>query len=138
MCRALNRQDWLEDERFSTSSSRMVNAQERKELTGTEISKWNSEDILSRFQEEGVPCAPLLDRMELMEHEQIIANESIWRDNHEGFGEVRQARPAAHFEKTPSEILRPAPKLGEHGSEILTALGYDKSTQKKWIQSNYI
>ena len=133
MCRALNRQDWLEDERFLTSSSRMVNAQDRKELTGKEISKWNSEDILARFQEEGVPCAPLLDRMELMEHEQIIANDSIWRENYEGFGEVRQARPAARFEETPSEIVRPAPKLGEHGHEILTKLGYDDSAQKKLI-----
>ena len=133
MCRALNREDWLEDERFLTSSSRMVNAQDRKELTGKEISKWNSADILARFQEEGVPCAPLLDRMELMEHEQIIANESIWRKNYEGFGEVRQARPAARFEETPSEIVRPAPKLGEHGHEILTKLGYDDSAQKKLI-----
>ena len=133
MCRALNREDWLEDERFLTSSSRMVNAQDRKELTGKEISKWNSADILARFQEEGVPCAPLLDRMELMEHEQIIANESIWRKNYEGFGEVRQARPAARFEETPSEIVRPAPKLGEHGHEILTRLGYDDSAQKKLI-----
>ena len=57
--------------------------------------------------------------MELMEHEQIIANESIWRKNYEGFGEVRHARPAARFEETPSEIVRPAPKLGEHVEYIL-------------------
>ena len=71
-----------------------------------------------------MPSAPLLDRMELLDNEQIIENESILRLNYEGFGEVRQARPAARFEKTPSEILRPAPKLGEHGREILINLGY--------------
>ena len=32
-----------------------------------------------------------------MEHEQIIANDAIERMVHEGFGEVRQARPAAHL-----------------------------------------
>jgi formyl-CoA transferase len=46
--------------------------------------------------------------------------------NFEEFGEVRQARPAARFEKTPSEISRPAPKLGEHSKEILLSLGYSK------------
>lgn len=126
MCRALNREDLIEDVRFATPAGRVSNAQERKEITGQEISKWNSEEILARFKTEGVPSAPLLDRMELLDNEQIIENESILRLNYEGFGEVRQARPAARFEKTPSEISRPAPKLGEHGREILMNLGYSK------------
>ena len=133
MCRALNREDLIDDKRFSDSSSRMVNAQERKELTGEEISKWDSDELLERFQKEGVPCAPLLDRMELMDHEQITANETIWYDNFDGFGQIRQARPAARFSKTESKIVRPAPKLGEHGLEILSDLGYDKLIQQKLI-----
>ena len=116
----------------------MSNAGERKQLTGEEISKWDSEEILTRFKEEGVPCAPLLNRMDLMEHEQVLANESIWINDYEGFGEVRQARPAARFGKTPSEIARPAPKLGEHGQEILTELGYSSSAQSKLIKEGKV
>jgi len=138
MCRALKREDLLEDERFSTSAARVSNAGERKELTGEEISKWDSEEILTRFKEEGVPCAPLLNRMDLMEHEQVLANESIWINDYEGFGEVRQARPAARFGETPSEIARPAPKLGEHGQEILTELGYSSSAQSKLIKEGKV
>ena len=138
MCRALKREDLLEDERFSTSAARVSNAGERKQLTGEEISKWDSEEILTRFKEEGVPCAPLLNRMDLMEHEQVLANESIWINDYEGFGEVRQARPAARFEETPSEIERPAPKLGEHGQEILTELGYSSSAQSKLIKEGKV
>ena len=138
MCRALKREDLLEDERFSTSAARVSNAGERKQLTGDEISKWDSEEILTRFKEEGVPCAPLLNRMDLMEHEQVLANESIWINDYEGFGEVRQARPAARFGETPSEIARPAPKLGEHGQEILTELGYSSSTQSKLIKEGKV
>ena len=115
-----------------------MNAEERKKLTGKEIEKWDSKEILARFQDEGVPSAPLLDRMELMGHEQLIANQTILREKYEGFGEVRQARPAALFEGTPSEIQRPAPKLGEHGREILSSLGFDDDYQKKLIDEQKI
>ena len=138
MCNALERQDLIEDERFATSAARVSNSGERKDLTGKEISKWNSEEILARFQEQGVPCAPLLSRMELMSHEQILANESILVTDVDGFGEVRQARPAARFNETPSEISRPAPRLGEHGNEILTELGYSNEFQDNLIEEGKI
>ena len=73
-----------------------------------------------------------------MGHEQLIANQTILREKYEGFGEVRQARPAALFEGTPSEIQRPAPKLGEHGREILSSLGFDDDYQKKLIDEQKI
>jgi crotonobetainyl-CoA:carnitine CoA-transferase CaiB-like acyl-CoA transferase len=126
MCKALEREDLIDDGRFATPAGRVSNAQERKEITGEEISKWESEEILARFKAEGVPSAPLLDRMELLGNEQIIANQSVLKLNYEEFGEVRQARPPARFEKTPSELSRPAPKLGEHSKEILLNLGYSE------------
>ena len=68
-----------------------------------------------------------------MDHAQVLANESIDKTAYEGFGEVRQARPAARFDKTPSEIAGPAPKLGEHGRSLLEELGYDGETIESLI-----
>lgn len=124
MCRAIEREDLIEDPRFKTSSDRFINGEERKTITAEEIVKWSSEDILERLDREGVPCAPLLSRMELMEQEQIIANDSIQKIHYPGFGEVRQPRPAARFDKTPAQIRGPGPKLGQHSREILARLGY--------------
>ena len=124
MCRAIQREDLIEDPRFKTSSDRFVNGEERKSITAEEIIKWSSADILERLDQEGVPCAPLLSRMELMDHEQIVANESIQKIDYPGFGEVRQPRPAARFDRTPSGISGPGPRLGQHSREILTRLGY--------------
>ncbi len=134
MCKALNREDLINDERFATPSGRVSNAQVRKEITGEEISKWNGDEILARLQKEGVPSAPLLDRMELLGNEQIMSNDSILRTNYEGFGEVRQAKPAARFSETPSEISRPAPKLGEHTLEILSSIEYSDEDKKRLIK----
>jgi len=135
MCRALNREDLIEDPRFKTAGDRFVNVEERKKITAGEIKKWASSEVLDRLDTEGVPCAPLLTRMELMDHDQILANESINKTSYEGFGEVRQARPAARFDKTPSEIAGPAPKLGEHGPSLLAELGYDAETIESLIEN---
>lgn len=124
MCRALQREDWIEDERFKTPADRFKNVAERKELTALEIAKWSSEEILARLRAEDVPCAPLLSRDELLDHEQVVANASVERLQYADFGEVRQARPAAQFSRTPSAIAGPGPKLGEHGHAILSELGY--------------
>ena len=39
---------------------------------------------------------------------------------------LRQARAAARFEKTPTNLDRPAPTLGEHTDEILAELGLER------------
>jgi len=60
------------------------------------------------------------------------------RKEYEGFGEVRQAIPPAQFEGTPSQIKRPAPKLGEHGIEILSSIGISKEDQNRLIKEGKI
>ena len=67
MCRALNREDLIEDPRFKTAGDRFVNVEERKKITAGEIKKWASIEVLERLDTEGVPCAPLLTRMELID-----------------------------------------------------------------------
>lgn len=127
MCRALNREDLIEDERFATPQARGRNSDLRKQIVAEEIAKWPRDEILARLDAEDVPSAPLLTRMELLDHEQIEVNGSIDRTHHDGFGEVRQAIPAARFSIAPSRIAGPAPRLGEHSREILVGLGYDQT-----------
>jgi len=138
MCRALNREDLIDHPSFKTAQDRFANNSERKEITALEIKKWSSEEILKRFDDEGVPCAPVIDRSELLDHEQVVANGSINYLNFEGFGEVRQARHPAQFERTPARVSRPAPRLGEHGREILSAAGYTDADIERLIQAGAV
>jgi crotonobetainyl-CoA:carnitine CoA-transferase CaiB-like acyl-CoA transferase len=138
MCQALNRAELIEDERFATSSARMENADLRKQIVADEVKHWHSAEILKRLDDNDVPSAPLLSRMELMSHEQINANKSIERTVYEGFGEVRQAVPAARFDVTPSMINGPAPKLGEHSREVLLELGYHQRKCDELLKSEVV
>ncbi len=138
MCRAIDREDLVDDERFSTARARGRNTQIRKEITREEISKWPSKEILARLNENDVPNAPLLRRTELLDNEQIVASDSIARTEYEGYGEVRQARPAARFSRTPSAGRGPAPKLGEHSLDILARLGYSEQERRRLVEQGVV
>ena len=124
MCTALGHPEWLEDPRFLNVNDRAINATERLTLTGEVLATNTTTYWLERLDAEGVPSAPVLSRDEVITHPQIQANDLIHEYDHPIAGRVRQPRPAARFDKTPSRIQRPAPGLGEHSAEILTELGY--------------
>jgi crotonobetainyl-CoA:carnitine CoA-transferase CaiB-like acyl-CoA transferase len=138
MCRALNREDLIADERFATPEARGRNADERKRIMAAEIAKWPRDEILARLDRHDVPSAPLLTRMELLDHPQIRVNESVAHIVFDGFGEVRQAVPAARFSDSPAAITGPAPRLGEHSREILRSLGYDEARCAELIRSGVV
>ena len=124
MCTALGHLEWLEDPRFLTVNDRAVNATDRISMTGDVLATNTSAYWLERLDAEGVPSAPVLSREDVITHPQIQANDLIHEYDHPIAGRIRQPRPAARFDQTPSGIQRPAPGLGEHSSEILMELGY--------------
>ena len=124
MCAALNKPEWLNDERFNTARGRVVNAPARLAATGEVIAQRTTAEWLERLDAHGVPCAPILTRVEVLDHEQVRANDTIVEFEQPGLGRVRQARPGARFEKTPASSASPAPALGADGPAILDQLGY--------------
>ncbi len=125
MCRALEHEEWLADPRFKTANDRIVNVKERLTLTAEVLATRASEEWLARLDAEGVPCAPVLERQEVFQHEQIRINEMVDEHDHPVAGRIRQPRPAARFDRTPAAMQRHAPTLGQHSDEILSELGLD-------------
>ena len=124
MCRALKRDDLIDDTRFKTARDRAINAVERREITASELEKWTANEILPRLLANDVPSAPVLSRFELLREPQVRANQILEEHESARFGKVRQPRPAARFDRTPSAIRKLAPLLGEDNAAILGELGY--------------
>ncbi|MBH81172.1 MAG: CoA transferase [Gammaproteobacteria bacterium] len=125
MCRALERPEWIDDERFNTPNGRVINVKERLAMTAEVLAGRPSAEWLARLDAEGVPCAPVLERAEVFEQEQIKINETIAELDHPVAGRIRQPRPAARFDQTPAGIQRHAPTLGQHTDELLRELDMD-------------
>jgi crotonobetainyl-CoA:carnitine CoA-transferase CaiB-like acyl-CoA transferase len=124
MCRALNRQDLINDPRFLTAGARSRNAVERREITAAELEKWSASEILPRLLDNDVPAAPVLSRFELLQDGQVQANHILEEYQSPVFGRVRQPRPAALFDRTPAGVRELAPLLGADNAAILGELGY--------------
>ena len=88
--------------------------------------------------EAGVPCAPVMSVKEIMNHPQIAAREMNVALENKGIGEYETAGIPIKFEKSPGEITKTAPDLGENTHEILKSLGYSKEAIDKLAQSKVI
>ena len=127
LVRALGRPEWLDDPRFITPAGRERHAGERLKLTAEVLRTRRSAEWLTRLDAEQVPCAPILNREDILTDPQVAANQLIVESDHPHAGRMRQTRPAARFDRTPAAIRRPAPKLGEHTDEVLSEIGLSSS-----------
>src|SRR3984957_19869436 len=124
MCRALNREELIDDQRFKNARDRSINAVERRTITSTELEKWRADEILPRLLANDVPCAPVRSRFELLQDDQVRENHILEEFESEQFGKVRMPRMAAQFDRTPARVRTLAPRLGADNASILAELGY--------------
>ncbi|HZK89985.1 MAG TPA: CoA transferase [Stellaceae bacterium] len=127
LTKALDKPEWLDDERFKTPALRQRNVEARLALTQEALGRGGSDRWLDRLTEAGVPCAPVLTRNQVIRAPQVEALGMVVETDHPGAGRLRQMRNAARFLGTPAEIRRCAPALGEHTDEILAEAGYTPS-----------
>jgi crotonobetainyl-CoA:carnitine CoA-transferase CaiB-like acyl-CoA transferase len=124
LTRALNKPEWLDDPRFKTPALRQRHINERLRLIQAEFQKHSAEEWLDRLTREGVPCAPVLTRTQMLSDPQVVANGIVVETEHPVAGRVRQARPAARFSETPAAIRYGGAGLGEHTTDVLAELGF--------------
>lgn len=124
MCEVLQRPEWITDERFATTAARFINAGERIAATAEVLAGGTSGDWLERLDAAGVPCAPVLTRAEVLQHEQVLTNDLVREYEHPGLGQVRQPRAAARFTSRKDNGPAYAARLGEHNDAILAELDY--------------
>ena len=123
LTRALERPQWLDDPRFKTPALRDQNINDRLQMTQDVLKTRTTEEWLRRLEQEGVPCAPVLTRDQVIAHPQVLASGILMESQHPVAGRLRQTRASARFQGTPTALRRGAPQLGEHTDEILAQLG---------------
>ncbi|MCH7643787.1 MAG: CoA transferase [Myxococcales bacterium] len=124
--RAVQRPELVDDPRFVAGTVRIENWDERLDLMEEVFRTDTTAHWLDRLSAEQVPCAPILERHELLTDAQIAANELIEEVDHPQVGRIRHIRPAARFDRTAARVRGFAPTLGQHTDEVLAEIGLEE------------
>lgn len=79
---------------------------------------------LALCEQHDIPATGFTRVEDVLEHPHLKAVGMFEEYDHPSEGRIRMAKPPTKFEKTPANIRRLAPRLGEHTVEVLKELGF--------------
>ncbi|TFJ91229.1 CoA transferase [Lentibacillus salicampi] len=122
LAQAMNREDLLTDERYSTNVERLSRFEETNKIIADWIQMFNRDDLQSLLDEYGVPVSPIFSIKDIFEDEQYKQRENIIEVNHPRLGKLKMPGIVPKFSDTPGSIKNVGPDLGEHNEGILESL----------------
>ena len=118
-CQTIGHEELLEDPRFATNVDRCTNY--IPDLQNT-IRSWckdyTKSEIEAIMDEAGIPCGPVMNVKEAIEHPHIQAREMMVHCEHPTAGDQYFQGCVVKFSETPGVIETPSPLLGQHNAEI--------------------
>jgi len=124
LCRVLEREDLLDDERCASLMTRIIHATELFPLLEAELKKWPTQALVERARAFGAPLAPVNSVAEFLRDPQVAANGTVFESEDARAGTIRYLRNPVRFLHNPSSLRHHPPRLGEHTTEVLEAAGY--------------
>ena len=123
LCLALERTDWITDERFSEALGRVLNLPELITEVSAEVAKYTTEEVLARFEEHDFAAGKVVTRRQVHEDPTVKHLGLISEQAAPGLGQVRQPAPMWMFSDADTEITTSLNSTGGDSREVLAELG---------------
>ncbi len=118
------RGELADDPRFADYQTRNEHVEMLYGLIAEVAPERSTAEWLALCSEAGIPAARANEIGELFGNEHLEAVGFFEHHDHPSEGATVLARPPITMSKSPASIRRAAPRLGEHGEELLGELGY--------------
>lgn len=123
LCRMFGRDELISDARYNTPWARISRYADMWKEFAAPAAELTTDEVLALAETHGVPLGRVNDVEGFLSDPQAIHSKSFIDVQDPEFGPLRMAGFLADFETSPASLRLRAPKLGEHGDEILRALG---------------
>lgn len=123
LCRALELEELLSDDRFTDGNERLAHREELIELIERRTRALTTAEILALLESAGVPCAPIADYGQVFADENLVDRDFFWDAPHPVAGPVRQLGSPMRFSRTPTVRNAAGPVLGADNRRILAEFG---------------
>ncbi|WP_336328204.1 CaiB/BaiF CoA transferase family protein [Halovenus sp. HT40] len=123
-CRALDREELIDDDRFATNAKRVDNREKLEAILTEEIEVYTTDEIVEHLQEYDVPARAVNDMADVFSHPQIEARNMRRTMEHPTVGEVEMPDSPMNFQNGATAFDEHPPLLGEQTTEILREFGY--------------
>ncbi|MDO8674002.1 MAG: CoA transferase [Dehalococcoidia bacterium] len=131
--------EWAKSDKFQDRDGRTRNRKELELLVGKWMIERTRDEIIRVCQANRVPFAPLNDMADLANSEHLAARDYFAEIEHPEAGLLRYPSASYKYEKTPWQVRRPAPLLGQHNEQVYCGrLGYSRDELTKLAQTGVI
>jgi len=138
LIKALKREDLNKDERFCDNKNRMKNLNALVEILNIELAKKTSQEWLTIFDKEGLPCGPINSILDMHIDSQTIHRKMIIDVENKKAGKSKAIGMPIKFSNTNNEKFIGSPTLGEHTNQILEEFGFSITDINKFKKNNVI
>jgi crotonobetainyl-CoA:carnitine CoA-transferase CaiB-like acyl-CoA transferase len=124
LCTALDRRDWLDDERFKTNAGRVAHRALLEGMIEAFFLEHTADELLEKLVPAGMPCSAAYKVSDVMASEHARARGSVLEIDYPGIGPVKSAANPIKLSSAPVETRQKSPGVGEHTVEIMREVGY--------------
>jgi crotonobetainyl-CoA:carnitine CoA-transferase CaiB-like acyl-CoA transferase len=139
LCTLMGMPDWAENPDYNTLTARLRRRGEVYKRIHPWLIERTKDKIFSDGRDWRVPVAMVYNTEEILQSPQYQARDYFVDVEHQSLGKTTQPGAPLKMSRTPWQIKRPAPFLGEHNMEVYgKLLGYEKGDLVRLRQAGII
>ncbi|MGI6604976.1 MAG: CaiB/BaiF CoA transferase family protein [bacterium] len=139
LCKAMGREELINDPKFNSSANRVANVDEVDQIVQEFVKDFATDDLVKFLEENAVPCAPVYTIDKLVVDPHWLERGMLTEADHPTCGKHKLVNAVPKLSDTPGNVRFGAPLLGQHNEEIygklfgLTSEDIEKLKEEKAI-----